>query len=396
MGATPSPDRTKVKHVFPWEEKPRHMPGRVFPTADAPSPSLFLSPGSQVPASPSLAEHQPIRAQQALSPLQGLPPTLTYANAWDTVPSIQKYASRLVRPPPPPPPLAPAFDDGRRRRGSESYRSWDERTEASSRDGDVEDEGDDEDEADEPQQAETTWDDDSHKEVSSTLPKARSRSGSSVSASYIIKGKKKDYRVRGVQTIPREMRSQGVQVTIDPPKVPHAQDQDKPSFHPGTLSGRREWGPTTGSRVLPPVTVHEVSAGADLSMTTALPSPATNPPQASVARPSPSPPSLRSPREFEFPTPPPAAKPAQQVSTPPSKPILQTLQRKFSNDGSSVASPLSSVGPLSPVDVPIISPARKAGRVWDPARGVELFKRGSEEVLARFLKMGAWDEDGAR
>jgi hypothetical protein len=36
---------------------------------------------------------------------------------------------------------------------------------------------------------------------------------------------------------------------------------------------------------------------------------------------------------------------------------------------------------------------RKATRVWDPARGVDLFKRGSEEVLARFLKMGAWEDE---
>jgi len=31
--------------------------------------------------------------------------------------------------------------------------------------------------------------------------------------------------------------------------------------------------------------------------------------------------------------------------------------------------------------------------VWDPARGVEIFKKGSEEVLSRFLKMGSWEEE---
>jgi len=36
---------------------------------------------------------------------------------------------------------------------------------------------------------------------------------------------------------------------------------------------------------------------------------------------------------------------------------------------------------------------RKGMRTWDPARGVELFKRGSEQVLARFLKMDSWDEN---
>jgi len=29
--APPAPDRTKVKRVFPWEERPRASPGRVFP-----------------------------------------------------------------------------------------------------------------------------------------------------------------------------------------------------------------------------------------------------------------------------------------------------------------------------------------------------------------------------
>jgi len=71
------------------------------------------------------------------------------------------------------------------------------------------------------------------------------------------------------------------------------------------------------------------------------------------------------------------------------------LTRQTSTD-SSQESPASSLGPLSPPDGhPIGSPSRKAGRVWDPARGVELIKRGSEEVLARFLKMGSsgWEEE---
>ena len=39
---------------------------------------------------------------------------------------------------------------------------------------------------------------------------------------------------------------------------------------------------------------------------------------------------------------------------------------------------------------------RKNGRVFDPARGVDLFKRSSEEVLARFLRMGSFEEEEAR
>jgi hypothetical protein len=71
------------------------------------------------------------------------------------------------------------------------------------------------------------------------------------------------------------------------------------------------------------------------------------------------------------------------------------MERQISNDDS-LTSPPSSIGPISPPDAPLVTPpARKGSRVWDPARGVELFKRGSEEVLARFLKMGSWEDEGA-
>ena len=65
-----------------------------------------------------------------------------------------------------------------------------------------------------------------------------------------------------------------------------------------------------------------------------------------------------------------------------------------------VGSPPSWIGPMSPPeDCPssTLSPAvRKGTRAWDPTRGVELFKRGSEEVLARFLQMDSWDENTRR
>lgn len=387
-GATPSPDRTKVKSVFPWEEKPRHMPGRVFPVHDAPSREMFITPETTPPAltisTPELSPRQPI-----LSPLRGLPKTLTYANAWDTVPSIQKYASKLVRPLQPPPVLAPAFDsDGWRRRGGEPYRSWEDKTDASSQDGDDEDEGDDED--DEPAlPSNNSGDDEDLQMPSRSPPKPRSRSGSAVSSSYIIKGKKKEYRVRGVQTINPEMRSQGIQVNV-PPKVLPRPDIPKKPARKGSISDRRQSRATDSLAPLPAATVGELSIGPDLSMTTAMPSPAEQP-------------DVHSPREFIFPTSSPKALPIQgQLSTPSPKSIVKPTihttppnasSRKLSNESSSVASPPSSVGPLSPPDGQPISPVRKGGRVWDPARGVELFKRGSEEVLARFLKMGSWEEN---
>ncbi|KAJ7619213.1 glycosyltransferase family 8 protein, partial [Mycena polygramma] len=362
-GANPSPDRSKVKHVFPWEDKPRQMPGRVFPASDAPSPSLFMSPGTP--------ESVPQPRSQPLSPLGGLPSTLTYANAWDTVPSIQKYASRLVRPPQSPPQLAPAFEGDRYRKG----RSWEDRTEASSMDGDDEDEGDDDDDSlDKPNRARGVPDsdaDDTDQETSKSSTTVRSR-GSSISASYNIKGKRKEYTVRGVQTISPNYRSQGTQVAFDPPKVTH---EKRPSRHEG-----RQWAPSAAD-VLPPVTVH---AGPDLSMTTASPSPALQQPG--------------SPREFNYGSPT-IAQPSIQMSTPPPRPVAAPAERQISNDGSltSLTSPPSSIGPISPADAAPLSPAsRKGSRVWDPARGVELFKRGSEEVLARFLKMGSWEDEAGQ
>ncbi|KAK0465623.1 glycogenin [Desarmillaria tabescens] len=366
LGLSPSPDRSKVKPVFPWEEQPRHMPGRVFPASDAPSPSQFLSPVSEEPLPLAAPFSPPFSSRsQTLSPLQGLPASLTYANAWDTVPSIQKYASRLVRSPVLP--LAPAFesDDWRRRGG----RSWDDRTEASSRDGDDEDNADDDDEA----PAQSLWAEDSDNETHTS--KARSR-GSSVSSGYVSKAKKKEYRVRGVQTISPEMRSQGVQVdTIS----------QSPSRSTDKLgSTRKQWAPLSVATPSAPVVVSQVSGGPELSMTTTYPSPAGG---------------MRSPREYAFPDTPGTAragKEASAISPPPRQAETgsPSIARQLSHDGSSLASPPSSVGPLSPPDsqpFSVTSP-RKPGRVFDPARGVEVFKRGSEEVLARFLKMSSWEE----
>lgn len=91
----------------------------------------------------------------------------------------------------------------------------------------------------------------------------------------------------------------------------------------------------------------------------------------------------------------------QQSSTPSPKltrlsslssPFSPTLQRSTSNESAVTPSPSTTHDSLvTPENTPI--GARKSGRVWDPARGVDVFKRGSEEVLARFLRMGSFDEE---
>ncbi|KAH8997338.1 hypothetical protein EDB92DRAFT_1933362 [Lactarius akahatsu] len=312
-GETPSPDRGKIKPVFPWEDKPRLTPGRVFPSTDSPPPGQFLLPavetGSPSPSPP--LRFSPTQLYASSPPPSGFPPSFSYSNAWDTVPSIQKYASRLVRPPQNVPPLAPAFDFGEsRRRDSALFRNWRE-SEESSVDGDDEDTGD---------------------EGGAAPPsKQRSRSGSLASAPYPGgKSRKKEYRSQGVQTIPKETKDQSVQVTV----LTDATDANRSLKD---LERRQD----------------EVAKLSPLGSPAGLRSPRYTSPRGSSTNLAES-----TPRPTLY-------KPVQDPSSP------------------------SSAPPTSPADSRPIH--RAGGRVWDPARGVEIFKKGSEEVLSRFLKMGSWE-----
>ena len=409
LGGTPSPDRSRVKSVFPWEGKPRVMPARIFPDSDAPPPSLFLSPSSQSQAStttmPSTPETRGQPRAMQLSPLYGLPTSFNYNNAWDNIPSIQKYASRLVRAPPPPTPLAPAFEDSHKR----GRRSLDERAEISS-------DGDDEDNADEDDDAATKvagdkWEDN---DVDDETSRRRSRSNSVMSAAATRhKVKKKEYKHRGVQTVTVETRSQGVQVDR-----PSKSEREKYGTKKFSLSSKKHWVPT-GTGVLPLAVTRDVSSSSSsdnvlFAAESMQKSPSVSPtlrphrdfagPVALVPKTKGDPPAY-SPKSLLSRTTTPssvtpvpssviqtqsATQPAPLVKSPPPKSSIITRQPSIDP---SVGSPVSFVGPLSPSPVSVLSPTRKPGRVWDPARGVELFKRGSEEVLARFLKMGSWEEE---
>jgi glycogenin glucosyltransferase len=374
--STATPDKAKVKSVFPWEEKPRHLPGRIFPGSESPPPGMIFKEIQKIEVTPPEEVTTPEkqaggRVYATPSPLNiGFPPNLTYANAWDTVPQITKYANRLVKPAPwalPSPGLGtPSVESPHHRK-----KSWDDRAEVSSRDGD--DEGDDEDESDENEAAPVgmrRWDD----SVDDTKPlKTRSRSGSvneSISASRALKGK---YRMQGVQTIRRVKRDVGVQ-------VPDSEDEKK--------SSPRQTKSSMGLDESLPVVAQTTTLSPD-QMTQSF-RPTSSFPAAHPAS------GLRSPREVTSPQgnsplhSPPRPGPILKVLGPPP----QLIERQSSTETNvSTTSPASSIGPISPTDSPITSPLRKAVRVWDPARGVELFKRGSEEVLAKFLKMGSWDSE---
>ena len=350
---SPTPDRSKVAPTFPWEEKPRSLPRRVFPSTDTPPPGDFLV---QKVGNPVTLFNGDL--------------SLSYKNAWDVEPSIQKYASRLARPEQNAPQSSLLFQDKEwRRHESERFSPWQPKEEETSMDGDDEDDSDD---AGPPRHS-----------------RQRSRAGSGLATPqgnlFTYKGK---YRGRGIQTEPPDRQSKGVQVTPKP----------YPGEYPTHTSSPKV---TT----LPRNTLRHSSYG-ELQTASLKSRPVST---------ADSPPLLRSPRLLISPR---AYSPPQANTPPVMSPKYSPVQTPRRRSGTSspvrerVLSPLttlrsvpalarsasnetalsSSVGPPSP---DMASTPVKSTRVWDPARGVDIFKKGSEEVLSRFLRMGSFEEGSA-
>ncbi|KAH7106976.1 hypothetical protein BKA62DRAFT_224026 [Auriculariales sp. MPI-PUGE-AT-0066] len=157
-----------------------------------------------------------------------MPLALQYSNAWDHVPAIQKYATRLMRPPMPaaPAPVDVPSSGSRRRKQNDGYPPWDD-MEESSRDGDAEDEESDSDRSTlGGRSVSSTRDSDGgNRTVSSPTTsiappsirpeKSRSRRGSRASTSSVSK----DYKSQGTQTPGQDMRDHGVQAMKPKPKT---------------------------------------------------------------------------------------------------------------------------------------------------------------------------------
>lgn len=194
-----------------------------------------------------------------------------------------------------------------------------------------------------------------------------------------------------MQTIRRVKRNIGVQTTEVDEGKEKEKEKEKANGKKPSPRVKKQLSPTIGLKPLPPVMdldqIRSISPTGTRLFKPMVSFPAAHPSAG-----------MRSPREVTSPqassteSSPPQTGPTITRSLPL---LLPTISRKLSNETStSKTSPLSSAGPESPLDpLPIALPSRKAGRVWDPARGVELFKHGSEEVLARFLKMGSWEDD---
>jgi hypothetical protein len=280
---SPTPDPAKVKRVFPWEERPRRAPGRVFPVEGS---LLAAPPHHPVPATP---ERKVAFRFPMPSPLVGFPPTFQPHYPSDS-PLSQRHADGASWAAPSPSPLG--------------LQDELDKVETSSQDGDVEDEVDSEEEI---------------------MLRSRSRSFSIDKAKRILR-----YRSIGVQTDPRDLRDEGVQVTTFVPVTEVAEKL--------ILMGKRlgrNWVTSTS----PPGSVSGTTSASPLSPSTPT-----------------------------FP--------------------LAKVEAGESSPSSAHSPPGNS--PVSPPFSALLSHIHKGSRVWDPARGVETFKRGSEEVLAKFMKKGAW------
>lgn len=412
------PDISKVASIFPWEQRPRHIPGRIFPEGEVVPNAKYIEdnppepepePEAQAPAPEAKEERKepPLMHIQIPSPLLGYSGASGYANAWDSVPSIQKYASRLAKPvfPQSQPPVNVS---PRSRKRSDSYRSRGEQSDANSMDGDVEDEVDDNSDSD------TGGRFSSSERSEGGKKKGRSRGGSAASGSSRAQGKK-SYRSYGVQTIPKETRSIAVQVsqssstTIGKFSVRQGSRRSSSSSSPAQMPFIDLPKPSTAQEMALGL---EPSALSTPNVANANMQPFTRAVGSRQQQQHGLPSGMLSPRLHEtyaFGTPPrtspsgspgtqtPTSRRASQISKPPALDTRRitvpeapaNMRRTSSQDTAD-----SPVGPASPGDSPIAAPPRKpTARSWNPATGVDVFKRTSEEVLARFLRMGSWEDD---
>lgn len=88
-----TPDRKNVQAVFPWEQREGRRPDRIFPPGDSPPLStnrranLSISVREATPPIPSPPRETPPKTmQEAIS---------GYTNAWDKLPSIQRYVNTM-------------------------------------------------------------------------------------------------------------------------------------------------------------------------------------------------------------------------------------------------------------------------------------------------------------
>lgn len=101
------PDRSNVQAVFPWE-KPgnQRAPTRVFPKGDTPPPEKQHRPAVHLSVQEATPETSPVHEQLTPTPAPATQhrsmaeAMASYKNAWDADPRIERYVNRLTGGPP--------------------------------------------------------------------------------------------------------------------------------------------------------------------------------------------------------------------------------------------------------------------------------------------------------
>jgi glycogenin glucosyltransferase len=443
----PQPDPSKVKAVFPWEEQPRHAPTRAFPKSESP-PRDTIYLGDELPAASATAK-RPVMHKSLSSSLHN-PSGISFTNAWDTVPSIKKYANKLARAENAPVPRVPSFDDAEYQRSRDLH----DRLDALSREADDEDDGDEEEsdeerdsrarsrstEAGRPAYADheegtqaSEYMRPALKSRPTSRPRIRSGSGSPITTPFIVK---KEYQSQAVQTFFIAPKTHDVQVStgvqVTPPLAHAVSALAAPSRHG---HGRTQ----SASITRPPSDVrrtsfsnrlptHRQGSSEDvrgrteslpvrrdrtpLSLSRAAPASASSLAAPLLLRSHPRKTSSGqgSPLSHSSPSSSSAETPARRhqlgtvttgvglgLGTPPgSMEFPGRIEREVSGGSaetgmtSPLRTPSTPFGEFDPIG---LVAGQKPSRNWNPNTGVDVFKRGSEEVLARFLRQGSWEAD---
>ena len=441
--ALATPPRPPPASLPPAGVSPPERRGSPAPAGAAlynPYIAFNLSPPQRSPSPPP-----PSHVQRKFNPPPEPPRGYAgqYANAWDEDPVIQKYVGVLSGgkskylgvPSPAPWPLHQGQVDyfnsptssrqrakgraiGRSRaRDDEDWTNWAERAEASSRDGDDED---DEDEYIEEVQSPQTglWRKEKRKRT---------------------KAKGSAYRSIGVQTDAIETKEVGVQVSMPSLMTPPIASDIAPKRASARVSrgiggteygregGRIGWatenlspmqadayarGWRTGTGAISP-RLHDPMGYSPLQRSPTR-SPISTPfrpvsPSISIVKPNVS--TTQSPTRVQPPVVRPRVSSGDTVTTAadstiiasPATDLIVDFPEIVEQEESPRRAPFPKTGTRAqqlttapPQASPDAAPPvrRRAGRVFDPARGVEIIKRTHEEVLTRFLKQGptSWGE----
>ena len=398
-----------VEAIFPWEQRSRPKPRRVFPDWDPKPPRLTSPPRPSVAeieealiaaaegrsVAPAYADARspspppPAHVKRKFNPPPSPPRRegAIYVNAWDTDHGIQRYASKLqgrsssssFSPQPWPSHPGQEAQSSKPKKSpnvekeeEEEYTNWTEKAEASSRDGDDED-------------------DEDGSPILSPRSAARHRAA---------KAKGNSYRHQGVQTDPKVTESRGVQVsssTFTAFKRP-ARDTGSPTHRDsyvenGYAAMYKEptedgYGTRQGKPLL--AAFEEELADPMFQPSTALHN-AEERAKAAGEIGSPTEPVLRKRESSE-----------DSITTAAESSIISSPTKEVEEVGTPrvqirVSDPVES----SPLSGRMrggsgVASRRLGGRVFSPTTGVDIFKRGSEEVLARFLMQDPKGWSGTR